>query len=349
MDAINEDTMKQYFNLLENTLKEHNLLDSPSQLYNVDETGMPLDPKAPNIVTKRGVKKVRYRSSGKKGQVTIVACGNAAGQVIPPLVIFDTKNFNHAWTVNEVSGTKYGLSEKGWITTELFQSWLTEYFLEYAVSKRPLFLLLDGHSTHYQPDLIRYARINDVVMLCLPPHTTHETQPLDTGIFKPLKTQLHTEESRSGNNKIHLQLPLSQAWLLAVTPANVMAGFKTSGVYPLNRSAVKTPPSTASSSAKDSTEEDENQKSGESSDSKANFSTEQEELFQKRFAEGYDIYTDDDYIHWLHINHPESLHSSDNPENSSDVSALISDHFSSVTVETPISVSKDASYYFSSF
>ena len=189
MDAINKDTMKQYFNLLENTLKEHNLLDSPSQLYNVDETGMPLDPKAPNIVTKRGVKKVRYRSSGKKGQVTIVACGNAAGQVIPPLVIFDTKNFNHAWTVNEVSGTKYGLSEKGWITTELFQSWLTEYFLEYAVSKRPLFLLLDGHSTHYQPDLIRYARINDVVMLCLPPHATHETQPLDTGVFKPLKTQ----------------------------------------------------------------------------------------------------------------------------------------------------------------
>ena len=29
MDAMNKDTMKQYFNLLENTLKEHNLLDSP--------------------------------------------------------------------------------------------------------------------------------------------------------------------------------------------------------------------------------------------------------------------------------------------------------------------------------
>ena len=71
--------------------------------------------------------------------------------------------------------------------------------------------------------------------------------------------------------------------------------------------------------------------------SETNFSTQQEELFQKRFAEGYDIYTDDDYVCWLHINHPESLHSSDNPENSSDVSASISDHFSLVTVETPIS------------
>ena len=47
-------------------------------------------------------KKVRYRASGKKGQVTIVACANAAGQAIPPMVIFDAKKLNHAWTANEV-------------------------------------------------------------------------------------------------------------------------------------------------------------------------------------------------------------------------------------------------------
>ena len=44
---------------------------------------MPLDPKAPNVVAVKGAKKVQYCSSGRKGQVTIVACGNAAGQVIP--------------------------------------------------------------------------------------------------------------------------------------------------------------------------------------------------------------------------------------------------------------------------
>ena len=32
-----------------------------------------------------------------------------------------------------------------------------EHFLENAVSARPLFLLLDGHSTHYQPKVIRFA------------------------------------------------------------------------------------------------------------------------------------------------------------------------------------------------
>ena len=35
MDAMNEDTIKNYFDILEDTLKEHNLLNSPAQLYNV--------------------------------------------------------------------------------------------------------------------------------------------------------------------------------------------------------------------------------------------------------------------------------------------------------------------------
>ena len=57
MDAMNKDTIDHYFNLLEDTLKEHNLLDAPSQLYNVDESGIPLDPKAPKVVTVKGTKK----------------------------------------------------------------------------------------------------------------------------------------------------------------------------------------------------------------------------------------------------------------------------------------------------
>jgi hypothetical protein len=175
MDAVNEQTLNQYFDLLEDTLKEHNLLNSPSRIYNVDETGIPLDPRPPNIVTRRGIKKVRNRVTGRKGQVTVVGCGNAMGQVIPPIIIFDAKKLNHNWTIDEVPGTKYGLSDKGWITTELFEGWLIEHFLEYAVPQCPVFLLLDGHSTHYQPAVIRLAREKEVIILCLPPHITHET------------------------------------------------------------------------------------------------------------------------------------------------------------------------------
>jgi len=63
----------------------------PGQIYNMDETGIPLDSRPPKVVAKYGEKKVRHRQSGNKEQISIIGCGNAAGQVIPPMVIFEGK------------------------------------------------------------------------------------------------------------------------------------------------------------------------------------------------------------------------------------------------------------------
>ena len=38
---------------------------------------------------------------------------------------------------------------------------------------------------------------------------------------------------------MHTSFFTIKAWVNAVTPANVIAGFKTCGVYPFNRSAIK--------------------------------------------------------------------------------------------------------------
>ena len=111
------------------------------------------------------------------------------------MVIFDAKRLNPEWTngefpgttYGEFPGTTYGLSDYGWINTELFEAWMSEHFLQHAASARPLLLLLDGHSTHYQPQLLRLAKENDVIIHCPPPHTMHEAQPLDCGVFGPLK------------------------------------------------------------------------------------------------------------------------------------------------------------------
>ena len=66
----------------------------PEQIYNMDESGIPLDPRPPKVAARKGQKKVRYASSRRKNQITIVACGNATGQPIPPFVIFDVKQLN---------------------------------------------------------------------------------------------------------------------------------------------------------------------------------------------------------------------------------------------------------------
>lgn len=74
----------------------------------------PLDSRPPNIIAKRGQKKVRYRTAGNKNQITVIGCANAAGQSVPPMVIFEGTYLNHEWTVGKVPGTFYGTSGKGW-------------------------------------------------------------------------------------------------------------------------------------------------------------------------------------------------------------------------------------------
>ena len=106
MNCLNKETMAQYFSMLKDVLLEHNLLDSPAQIYNVDETGMPLDHRAPKVMTMRGQKKVRCRTSGNKNQITVIACVSATGQAIPPFVIFDAKSLNREWMKDQVPGTQ---------------------------------------------------------------------------------------------------------------------------------------------------------------------------------------------------------------------------------------------------
>ena len=57
MDCLSPETMKQYFDLLKDVLEENDLMEAPGQIYNVDETRMPLDHRPPKIVTQKGQKK----------------------------------------------------------------------------------------------------------------------------------------------------------------------------------------------------------------------------------------------------------------------------------------------------
>ena len=52
----------------------------------MDESGVPLDSRPPNVIAKRVQKKARYRTAGNKVQITVIGCANAAGQsaVTPP-------------------------------------------------------------------------------------------------------------------------------------------------------------------------------------------------------------------------------------------------------------------------
>ena len=165
MNAVSNEKLKHYFSLLKKCLDENDLCSHPERIYNMDETGVPLDPKPPKVLCRKGQKKIRYRSTRNKSQITVLGCANATGQAQPPFVIFDAKQLNILWSRGEVPGTRYGLSKNGWTDQELFNGWLQNHFLKHAVQGRPLMLLIDGHSSHYDPESIRFAKENSYYFL----------------------------------------------------------------------------------------------------------------------------------------------------------------------------------------
>ena len=58
----------------------------------------------------------------------MVACGNAARQVLSPLIIFDRDAKNIQQRMRCQVRTMYGSSDKGWINTDLFESWFYDLF-----------------------------------------------------------------------------------------------------------------------------------------------------------------------------------------------------------------------------
>ena len=314
------EVIEAYFDLLEETLYENQLSGKPGQLYNMDESGMPLDPKPPKIVHVKGVKNPLANCSGNKAQITVVGCVSAAGHVLPPMVVWDRKTLNPKLTEGEVPGTIYGLSPKGWMDQQLFKCWFTRHFLHFIPPVRPVLLIMDGHSSHYCPDTIRLAAEEQVIVFALPPNTTHLTQPLDKGVFGPLKVSWRKVcHSYLVNNpgkvitRYDFSTLFSEAWFQSMRPENAIAGFKVTGICPFDRNAVKIPGSVDQheglAKKHDLAFIPLYTPSKRSCSSVSKYSNKEMENFESAYELGF---SPGRYRNWLKVYHPEDVENSSN-------------------------------------
>ena len=105
-------------------------------------------------------------------------------------------------------------------------------------------LVLDGHESHLSAKFDNHCEINKIIPLCLPPHSSHLTQPLDVGCFGPLK-RVHGDEI---NNfimstithiiKDEFLIAFKAAYFKTITADNVKAGFRGAGLIPHNPEAI---------------------------------------------------------------------------------------------------------------
>jgi hypothetical protein len=202
--------------------------------------------------------------------------------------------------------------------SEIFFNWFEHHFLVHTPSLRPLLLLLDGHSTHYNPGFIRRAAEEKIIVFCFPPNTTHLTQPLDKGIFGPLKSHWNEECQRFMSNhpgRIITEydfMPLfSKAWYKAMSITNILSAFRTTGVHPFNRNSIRVVDNTPDShSLAERTglafiplyspaARPKQSLTGHSVHKPISFSNDEVVRFTRRYEEGYDLTNDERYNLWL--------------------------------------------------
>ena len=242
--ATDAEVLDRYFTMLHECLIKYDILNKPSRIYNCDETGLPLNPPCNKVVDKVGSRNPCYITGKTKTQITILACTSATGIAIPSMIVLKKRPINQLIAEGEVPGTTYGLSANGWMNQELFTSWFADHFLQYAHRERPILLLMDGHLSHYSPAVITLAAEKDVILLTLPPNTTHLTQPLDRACFSLLKAAWREACHRFRTNNPGRTLSLydfnkvfSEAWYRSMSMTNIMQGFKVTGIYPFNANA----------------------------------------------------------------------------------------------------------------
>ncbi|KAB0803768.1 hypothetical protein PPYR_00738 [Photinus pyralis] len=79
------------------------------------------------------------------------------------------------------------ITKSAYINSDIFLEWLKTHFLPRKPAGKVL-LLLDGHASHCNSIETRlFADEHDIILLCLPPHTTHYLQPFNS-IFQVIKT-----------------------------------------------------------------------------------------------------------------------------------------------------------------
>ena len=245
---LNKTITDNFYTDLHSLLNDIGVSDQPVKIWNIDETSVPLLHKPARILGKTGAKNIPGRVGNNRENVSVLACINAAGGDIPPLVIVKGKTYKSLLAYNTqegVPGSAYTFQERAWMEDVLGEMWFKDHFLKYCGPERPQIIILDSHSSHETLGLIDAAIAEDIVLLAFPPHTTQWLCPLDKTVFGPLSRQYSnvcTEFMASSPNNIvnKWEWPklFKQAYEKAFTVSNITSGFKKCGIYPVDSSAL---------------------------------------------------------------------------------------------------------------
>ena len=241
---LNRFIVNDYFTKMERVQTELQLFDKPDRIFNMDEKGCQLSlHHQQKVLAKKGSKRVHLVAPEHGENVTIVACGSAGGIVIPPMIIYKGQRKKSNLTDELPPGSAMVMAQKGCMNTSVFIRWI-EHFAQYKPAGNVL-LVYDGAASHLDPSIVDAADCHQIHLFCLPSNTTHELQPMDKSVFRSFETywdedvlkfwRLHPDRQV---NKERFGKIFTPAWYRAMTPANVINGFKSTGLYPFDKDSI---------------------------------------------------------------------------------------------------------------
>jgi hypothetical protein len=167
---------------------------------------------------------------------------NATGASLPPLYVFEGKRRAAGLLTGGPAGAAYAMGSSGYFTEENFKH-VIEFIIKHTPSTNRLFII-DGHTSHFEPSALDMCVEHNIQVLCLPSHTSHLLQVADLTIFAAFKKRLevscetHRLQHQHDITKYDIASITCHPWQECIKVTNVVAGFKRSGIWPLNKLAV---------------------------------------------------------------------------------------------------------------
>jgi hypothetical protein len=182
-----------------------------------------------------------------------MACVSAIGKRVPATLLYTGESFDlqDTWVqdLEDKDDFFFGASSNGWSNDAYGVQWLTEVFEPSTRPSSPRekrLLIVDGHSSHLNMVFINKCWDLRIILLILPPHSTHRLQPLDVVLFGLLSLAYSQELNKfqamslglTSMKKRHFLRLFRASWRTSFTEENIQKAFAKPGIWPYNPALV---------------------------------------------------------------------------------------------------------------
>jgi hypothetical protein len=225
-------------------LTANKLIAKPKCIWNADEIGFSMGKTTGKVM---GPTRDWFNVSEGPGKqrLTVMFCGAADGTMMPPFFVYpQPQPIGYNPLAGALDGSSIAYTTNGWMDPKTFHDFI-KHVDKYAGTERPVVLLIDSASSHVNMSSFEYAKDRGIQLYRIPPNATHLMQPLDEGVFGPLKkswTRLVREHAKDNPanpiGKAKFAEKLKEAFFLFRKPHTVIRSFKSTGIYPVDASVI---------------------------------------------------------------------------------------------------------------